>query len=317
MKTISLITAVLILCYSCEKDEIPIRPHETGDAIIIQTEVSTYSDQLYFDLGTGTFVKQNAKTEWDLAFGCGEFGELIFSNTAKSTAVARIENGNFSETTSIEGLEFIFESSTGHKDSTAFDQWQNTDLFIIDLGYTHSGVHQGYGKLMITENNDTEWKIKCGYLAETTPTEVALKKNDTHNTIFFSFITKATADIEPPKANWDLCFTQYIHHFHEFDTPYLVSGVLLNRSNVSAYQHKSTDFLNIDFEDVNTEELSPFLDAIGFDWKTYAGEGFYIVYPEDNFIVKSTEGYIYKLHFTGFHGESGEKGFPKVELQAL
>ena len=50
-----------------------------------------------------------------------------------------------------------------------------------------------------------------------------------------------------------------------------------------------------------------------FDFET----GKYSVDPSQNFIIKSTEGIYFKLHFNEFYNETGEKGYPKFEFQEL
>ncbi|HRS01468.1 MAG TPA: HmuY family protein [Bacteroidota bacterium] len=36
-----------------------------------------------------------------------------------------------------------------------------------------------------------------------------------------------------------------------------------------------------------------------------------------DYIIKSVNGYLYKLHFTAFYNEKGVKGYPKFEFQKL
>ena len=89
------------------------------------------------------------------------------------------------------------------------------------------GYIKGTEKLKIIANTDTEWQIEMGYLEDTFPMSVVLKKDKAYNAIFYSFISKSAVNIEPKNTNWDLCFTQYIYNFKDFDTYYLVSGLLL------------------------------------------------------------------------------------------
>ena len=135
-----------LFIWSCEKEEIAILPHTSGDEITNIIDNPIYANQFYFDLETNQFVSNNQKVAWDLGFGCGEHGNTIYTNAAKSMSAAKIENGNFADITSAANLEFKYDSSNGHHDSTAINDLNNHCLYIIDLGYNETGIHQGYGK---------------------------------------------------------------------------------------------------------------------------------------------------------------------------
>jgi len=305
---------------SCEKDEIAIQPHQTGDATEAQVEMlSDYRNQIYFDLETNTAVKSNDKTEWDLSFECGTNGSHIFINTAKSMFIAKTSQTFASKTDTI-GLNWNWETANGHIDSTAFEGWTTSDLFIVDFGYSYDGTHQGFGKLQINEVTATEWTIKFSDLTATTSTELILQKNDQYNSTFFTFLNGGNeVSIEPPKADWDICFTQYTHIFYDMDnTPYLVSGATLNRYKVEASEDFESNFIDITFDNIVNNPTSYIKDVIGYDWKFYSFDaGKYAVDPTMNFIIKSTEGFYYKFHFIDFYNETGDKGYPKFEFQKL
>ena len=314
----SLVYCIIILGVftACEKDEIPVAKLDRGNTITQSVNESTYTNQLYFDLETNSFVKSIEKLDWDIAFGCGEHHELILSNTSKSVSVAKIANSNFEDITSIDGLEFVFESSTGHPDSTAFDNWNYTDVYIIDFGYNDAGIPQGHGKLKLISNSESEVSFEYGLLDDITPKNIILTKDDDYNAIFFSIKNQSIVEVEPPKADWDLCFTQYIYYFHTFETHYLVSGVLLNRSGVMAYHHESKDYTNLSFNDLDPNDFTANLDAVGYDWKVFSG-GTYTTFSDYNYMIQSTEGFYFKLHFIDFYNDQGEKGFAKFEFQKI
>lgn len=316
MKNLLILLTIPFLFLSCLKDEIAIPKLDRGDAIIQSTKESTYSHQLYFDLETNSFVKYNNKVDWDIAFGCGEHKELIFSNTSKNVRVARALNANFADVTSSVGYEFATEASTGNPDSNAFKGWNYDDVYIIDLGYDDKGVAQGFGKIKLIENNAVEATFQYGMLADAEPKTATVAKDINYNAIFFSIKNSGVADIEPPKDDWDLCFTQYVFYFFDFEQHYLVSGVLLNRSNVAAYRHASKNYADINFDNISPEDFSPYLDAIGYNWKVFNNVD-YEVFSDFNYIINSTEGFYFKLHFTSFYDNLGEKGFPKFEFQKI
>ncbi|MGV6862751.1 MAG: HmuY family protein [Putridiphycobacter sp.] len=319
MKNNLIIFLVLVIFYSCEKDEIAIPPHQIGDATENQVSMSSdYRFQIYFDLETNTIVKSNLKTEWDLAFECGANGHHIFINTSKSMAIAK-SNASFSKTDTL-GLNWNWEAPSGNLDSTAFREWTTSDLFFIDLGYDSFGTHQGFGKLQIIDLTSQYWQFNYCYLSETNPFQITLQKEDAYNAVFFSFLNGGSqVDVEPPKNNWDICFTQYTHIFYDLDqTPYLVSGVLINRYLVGGSKIFDLDFSNIDFEDITDYPTTSTRDIIGYNWKFFDFDAEkYTTDPSQNYLLKSTEGYYFKLHFINFYDETGTKGNPKFEFQKL
>jgi len=312
--------SISLILLSCEKEEIAILPHQAGDVTENSVELfSDYRQQLFFDLKTNTMVKSNLKTDWDLAFENGVNGTHIFINTAKSMSIAK-STGLFESKTDTVGLSWTWESSNGHIDSTAFEGWTTSDLFIINYGYSYDGTHQGFGKLKIVEVTALSWTIAYSGLTEISPNQLTLPKNSDYNSSFFTFQSGGSeVSIEPPKAEWDLCFTQYTHIFHGTQsTPYLVSGTTLNRYLVEASEDFDTEFTQINYESILTYPTSYIKDIIGYDWKNFNfSSGKYTVNPAMNFIIKSTEGIYYKLHFIDFYNETGDKGYPKFEFQNL
>ncbi len=60
------------------------------------------------------------------------------------------------------------------------------------------------------------------------------------------------------------------------------------------------------------------VDVIGYSWKEYNfGSSTYEVDPSKNYIIKTTEGMYYKIHFIDFYNDQGDKGTPVFETQLL
>ena len=107
--------------------------------------------------------------------------------------------------------------------------------------------------------------------------------------------------VEPPKRDWDLVLTYYSYRFPD-GMPYLVTGTLTNRYRVlSAEADSRFSFESFSLEDTASLVLSDHIDEIGYDWKEYLFDppGF-VVDAQRLFVVRDTEGYYYKVRFTGF-----------------
>jgi hypothetical protein len=58
--------------------------------------------------------------------------------------------------------------------------------------------------------------------------------------------------------------------------------------------------------------------VIGYNWKSYdmnAGE--YSINTNLNYILNDKDGRYFKLHFIDYYNSSGDKGYPKFEIQEL
>ena len=145
-----------------------------------------------------------------------------------------------------------------------------------------------------------------------------LGKDDMYNRVYFSFVSGSKVDIEPVKSTYDLIFRQYIYYFEVEELPYSVVGALVNPSNTDVMAINDKDFADITIDDTLSYDVSPNHDVIGYDWKEFnIDEGFYVVFPEKNFIIRTAMGFYYKFHFVDFYNTSGERGYPKVEFKLL
>jgi len=315
----SLLVMILGICVvSCHKEELPIPKHDSGDAIEVQVAMGDdYRTQLYYDLGQNAVISSNDKVDWDLAFESSANGAHILLNSSRGMSIHR-GSGGFGDLTSEVGLSWNWDARSGNLDSTAVGDWQtDAGLYVINMGYNHLGTHLGYKKMQITAMTATSFTVEFGDLSDATPQSVSIAKNADNLFTYFKFGTGAVS-IAPPNETWDLLFTQYTHLFYDPFEAYVVSGVLLNRYNTEASRITNKSFAEVTFEDANELTYSNNLDYIGYDWKVYDfTDAIYIVDPTITYIVKTSEGLYYKLHFVDFYNSLGEKGHPKLEIQQL
>ncbi len=317
---ILLLFFVMIL-FSCEKAELPVPAHDPGTVTtgIVNME-SNYKWQLFYDLKTNTVVNQNPKISWDLGFETSATGYRVILNTSKAMFVRNTNNTDF--TAAADTLGFAankrWDESSGNLDSTAIGDWRNTNsVYLIDRGYSETGVHQGFEKIQFQTVDVNKYVVRFSKLNGTEDTTLEINKDSTYNFTFLSFSSGSTTLVEPPKTAWDLEFTQYTHIFYDTPiTPYLVTGCLLNRYHTKAKMDSTITFSAINFSSVENYTLSSSVNSIGYDWKVYTN-GTYITNTKMNYIIEDKEGIYYKLHFIDFFNSSGIKGNPKWEYQKL
>jgi len=308
-----------LMIVACQKDELPIEPHDAGDAIEVQIEMGQYyKTQIFYSLKDNEIVSTNDKIIWDLGFESSTNGWHVILNSSKGMAVHR-SSLNFDEIIDETGLEFDhWDTQTGNLDSTAIGNWQiENKLYVIDLGHDDLGIHQGFSKMTVESVNATSYLISYGDISSLTPQQTTITKNTDNLYTFFSFQT-GVVTVAPPNETWDLEFTQYTHLFTNPDEAYIVTGVLLNPYNTVATVITNKSFNEIVYADVVGLNYSPHLDVIGYSWKVYDFDlSIYTVNPNITYVVKTNEGLFYKLHFIDFYSALGIKGYPKFEVQAL
>ena len=317
---ILILTLVSLFFVACEKEEIPIEAHDTGDVITTSVFMqSDYRNQLYFDLETNKMVKQNHKTDWDLGFETSVTGNKIVLNTSKLMYAANTQQNNFASVVDTVGLNFMWDAASGNLDSTAIGNWTTNNIYVIDRGFDQLGTHQGFSKIEFLSVNSTEYAVHFANLDGTNDVTMNITKDANYNLSFLS-LNGNLANIEPPNENWDLAFTQYTYIFYDETpiTPYLVTGCLSNRNKVEVAKVFDKDFADITLSDINNYTFSTDIDVIGYSWKEYDfNTSSYIIYYSKNYIIKSTEGKYYKIHFIDFYDTFGIKGTPTFEFQEL
>ena len=130
--------------------------------------------------------------------------------------------------------------------------------------------------------------------------------------------TGGVVSIEPPRATWDFCITQYTHQFYEPVIAYLVNGALIDGTTTRVARIDGRAFADLTLNDTLAFPFSNARNAIGYDWKVYSFEtSSYTVVPDRSYIVQDGEGWFHKLRFTDFYGSSGQSGCPTFEVVHL
>lgn len=324
MKTIALLCCLVlhaILLSSCEVKELPVPLHDGGNVITTTVDMSSsYKWQVYYSLETHSMISKVAKSSWDLGFETGDEGYRIMLNSSKFMYAFNTHNTDFAAVTDTSGFSNgkRWDEPSGNLDSTAIGDWRTAgEVYIIDRGYDESGVQQGFRKIMFMSVSTTEYIVKYAKMNGAGEITFRVTKDNACN-FSFLFITGNGAQVivEPPKDQWDICFTQYTHIFYNPTMPYLVTGCLHNRYNTSVAREITKPFTALNFSDTYDYTFSSHINTIGYDWKTFSGTT-YTTDPNTCYLIKNSKGHFYKLHFIDFYNSTGDKGNPKWEYQIL
>ncbi len=335
-----LLFAIILLMSACLKEEDPVAPPDLqGDVETAEIPMGAqYAKQYFFDLGTNQIVSSNLKTDWDLAFECGIDGHRIILNSSKFMFAWNTESKIFEDITNETGAFWKWDVASGNLDSTAIGEWgeyadgkviSEKNVYVIDRGKNSDNSRIGYKKVIFESLENDFYTLRFANLDGSEEDTFQIKQNDDYSFVYFSFNNGGRqVAVAPAKTTWDLAFTQYTHIFSETpdnipqpDTliPYIVTGALLNHYEAVAEKEFSKPFADITFDDaVGRLFTNQSNDIIGYNWKYFNFEEItYTVLPEKVYIIRDTEGYLYKLHFIDFYSNTGEKGFPKFEFQRL
>ncbi|TNE30476.1 MAG: hypothetical protein EP346_03565 [Bacteroidetes bacterium] len=315
---ITILTTAVLLLSACQPDEVSIPAHTSGSEESHSVEIGPdYSHQLYYSLEDKTVIRQNVKTEWDLGFESAEEGYHIVLNSALYNAVAHV-NKEFSSPLQLDSLDWKYDSSKGDLDSTAFgDYRQLTGFFALDLGRNVDGSSRGYIRLQILSHSESEYSIRVADLALTSEDTFTIAKAANTTYTCFSIDRQSVVDIEPHRADWDLWFTPYTYVFHNPPLPYSVTGVLINPHQVEV-AISSYSWENTTYESSTALSFSSQRDVIGYEWKEYNFDsGLYEIDNSIIYVIRSVSGKIYKLRFTDFYNNVGERGYPTFDLVEL
>jgi len=323
---------------SCFKEDQKITPHDPGNVTTDTIEMMhDYRYQVYFSLHTNEVVSTNLKKTWDLGFDCSADGWRVILNTSNFMLAAGTSETDLSVSLDTVGLSWKYDASTGTLDSTAFGQWvtfhepdsaksYSHEVYAINRGYDEAGNLRGMRKVVFEEVTDSSYVISYAMLDGSDEHTFTVIKDPSVNYICFSFDDGGEVlDLEPPKYDWDLLFTQYttLLFTNEGDPyPYLVTGVLANPATVEIAQDTLYDFSAIDLNVAQGLAYSKEQDVIGYDWKDVVGDVSsgnvsYVIVPGLNYVIHDYEGFYYKVRFIGFYSNTGEKGYPVFEYQQL
>jgi len=310
---------LFLFTISCEQEELPISPHQTGDVLVQQIEMlQDYRYQVFYNLENNEIISENLKTDWDIGFENTPNGFHIVLNSSTYSGLSYIENQQFDDNISSNNLVWSFDDPNGNLESTAFGDYRLLNgFFVIDRGFNLQGNKRGFKKLKIDSVNSQFYTITYSNLDNSEINTFQIYKDNSYRYSCFSFSDNSIIDIEPPLIEWDLIFTQYTHLFSDTtQTSYLVTGVLSNNLNIAI--DTNNNFNDITYEMIGDYYFKNNNDMVGYNWKEYdlnAGE--YTVLSNINYIIQDNNNKYYKLHFIDFYNTQGEKGYPKFEIQEL
>ncbi|WP_034258680.1 HmuY family protein [Aequorivita capsosiphonis] len=315
----------------------------------IQPEVGGPNEQfqVYVDLSGKTFTKVQ-RDAWDLAFfSQDEFRVGI--NGAIYMAAAELQETNIDNITQadVEDLmpqvavgtfdpanEIYIDYPDGDINRTAIEEINLDDdqnkVYLVNLGYevgTESptngsvavaGDARGWRKLKILRTGDA-YILQYANLNDTSHQEITINKSAGFNATFFSFNTNSVVNVEPEAGRWDINFTVFTNIIDGAGSYGYSDGVLHNRKGgVTAYSVTKDQYTYENFNTSNVIANNFKMDqlVIGASWRDVMNEEKVLV-NNIFYIIKDSNGNVYKLKFTALLNDNGQRGYPEFKYELL
>lgn len=338
MKTHTLtlfVTAIAFLTSSCMKEDKAIVLPPPGDQQTMSASMGiNYDDQVYVDLATGA-KKTVPYRIYDLAFEASPNGFRVYLNTGKLMFVANTHSVDLVSADST-GKEWKTETEHLYDDSTAFGDWRNNngqslnEVYVIDRGRVEHFGAARWRKMQILSVNNNEYVIRFSMYDNSQLTDFTIPKNSLYSLMYFSFENGGhTVEVAPPQNQWHLVFTKYTYTYYSepVNSPYryyLVTGALLNKwagnTNEIVQQDSTANYKlynDVTAADLTGYQLTDLAGKIGFSWKEFDFNLGYIIYNDRFYLLRDSQGYVYKIRFYDFYDDQGNKGTAKFEYQRL
>ncbi|MDH6253152.1 hypothetical protein M2347_002879 [Chryseobacterium sp. H1D6B] len=291
-----------------------------GYTTVNLTTGPNYQNRVFFDFSANTIVSQPADS-WDVAFyRNATFGFGTRINDAQNIEVYQASNNPVNwntittNDTSTYGAPLYNPDQTNDLYDGAFEQGTATygwgeynganhhveGKVIFILKYLSTGA---YVKFMIDDYYGgytfkyAKWNTATSSWDATQTKTIANGTDDAYFN-YFSFTTgDKVANLEPPKANWDLMFTRY-WSFYANIMMYRLSGVVQSPTvSIAKVQPETQETGALAVLPASTA-FSNNITTIGHSWKPTSG-----VYSDAVYYVKQGSDY-YRMYFTQNGGAS-------------
>ncbi len=236
------------------------------------------------------------------------------------------------------------DAFTGAISGTAISQIRDNSsenkVYLVNLGnavgtetpaigaISLNGPERGWKKIRILKDG-SNYVMQYADLNATTHEEITISKNSDSSFEFFSFNTNTLVNVEPASDKWDLNFTAFTDEVFSgadsFGAYFYGDFVTTNiKSNVGAYKIDTVTSNGLTYDNFtlnNIENLNFVYNdqrVIGSGWRNGGGPNSLPSLKENVFyIIKDTDGNLYKMKFLALTDEAGKRGYPEFIYSLL
>ncbi|MCB8998554.1 MAG: hypothetical protein H6540_00600 [Bacteroidales bacterium] len=328
--TLFLATSLLSSCFKEDEVMFPLPP---GEETPYAFEYSIYDYQSYFDFSSDSCTSVAANEDWQIEFGTNPDSWEVKANSGAYYEVYPTKDTAFNGIAKVTNQAlYVFDASSGNPDSCSFSRWLDRsvvpakptrEVFLLSK---YDGIKMApMWKIRIDSVNTIAYFFTYATFPSGTPVQASIQKNSKFSFMQYSLINNAVAEVEPEKSRYDLLFSQYATTLYDntgTPTPYFVRGILLNPYSVEAALDSLHAFEDIDYDFADSLVFSNRRDVIGHEWKDVkidigSNTAQYYVNTKLNWIIRDTEGNLYKMRFKEFYNSRVEVGYTSIDFQLL
>lgn len=354
---ISSLCIFALLFSSCSDDDLSSGPIDVIiDGATVRPNIGgpNQPNQVYIDLGSNT-TKVVKRDTWDLGFYSGSDFRVVLNGSlymaaaqleatdidavnASSTQVKELQPKVAVGTFENESAEFV-DAPNGDISKTAIAAVSSTDannhVYLLNLGdevgtgtpasgsAEVSGAERGWKKIRILRDGDG-YLLQYADLDATDHKEIKISKKEEFHFAFFSFSDNDIVSVQPNKNQWDLNFTVFTNIIPGFGGYGYADFVVSNsNSNVQTYMIEVEDNATLTYDafelsNVDAAKFENDQRSIGSTWRIGGGPDELPSLKANVFyIIKDTEGNLYKLKFIALTNEAGDRGYPQFVYRLL
>ena len=302
-------------------------------------------NQVYVDLSSqsASLVERDS---WDLGFYNGDNFRVTLNGSifmaAKALASTNIDLITQDDVSAIQSQVAVgtfdpdnsayVDAPNGNIMETAIDEVSLNDnenpVYLLNLGYevgtdtpttgsvAIAGEQRGWKKIRILRSGN-DYVLQYANLNDTSHQEITISKDPAYNFNHVSFNSNTTVNVEPQKEKWDICFTVFTNVLSGAGSYGFSDFVYHNRKGSTlAYIVNTTDFQYDNFESNNIIESNFSSDQtiIGSSWRSVFNG---TTYDDRFYIIKDSNGNMYKLKFLALTNNDGVRGYPEFEYKLL
>lgn len=297
----------------------------------MNTGESSFEKQAFVDLSKK--IASNAdKGDWDLAFLSSGFHVTL--NATGSTMARKLDGKtDLKDVSASDTTGFAAKMVVGFASSLEAQPWIDdpsgdlTKTAIAEISATDSenpiyiikrDGDKSWKKIRIHRSGEN-YKIQFADIASTTFTEKVITKKADYNATFFSLDDKIVS-FEPLKAKWDFMYGTYTV-FSTFGKPIpygFKDFIVINREKTSVVMVKEEG--DVTYDKFSTSSVSSLsfesnLNTIGSSWRSVIPSP--KVKDDQFYVIKDSEGNVYKLKFTKLTNDSDQRGYPQLKYELL
>jgi len=332
---------LLSIISSCKDEEIIINTVKPSEGSTLTLSGLSGTEQginarnsVFVDLSKD-LQNSTLRTGWDLGFYCGSDFRVIINHSTGATAI-QLDKTSLSDVTmadvtglasgsaaldlgtaAISTVDPVTGNFTNYIAGTVWKDVAVSEnrVFILNRGVAGNIDARDLMKVLVSRTTNG-YQIQYGTIDAALPRSTTVIKDASYNFKFLSFESLATLDVEPAKKLWDIEYTVSTYTNAAGLPVAAPDFVLINFANgVTAAEiifgtDQTKDYASFTTANLSGITFSGNKDMIGVKWRTTAGStGTTLNINTDRFyLIKDTEGNIYKLKFNG-----GLRGKPEIQ----